>query len=87
MQVDEAPHVEIDIVHLNSICDFFFVKLCPSREHIDVFIVEDTASSRISCNIEIRNSAPSVILDIILFASSVESLRVVPTNDKYKASL
>ena len=87
IQVDHAPHVVIDVVHLDGVRDFFLIEFCTAREDIDVFVVEDTGSSAVTSNIEISNPAPCIILDIIFLTSCVEALGIVTTNDEDETSL
>ena len=41
IEVNKSPHVQIDVIHLNSVGDFFFVELCSAREDINIFVIED----------------------------------------------
>lgn len=87
MEIHQAPHVKVDIIHLNSVSDFLLVKLSAPRENINVFIVEDTACGGITSHIQIRDSAPSVILDIVFLACCVERFSVIATDNKNQSSL
>ena len=87
IQVDHAPHVIVYIVHFDRVCDLFFVELGSSREHVDVFIIEDTRGCGVPGHVQICDTAPSVILDIVFLTGSVEALCVVTSYDKDEPSL
>lgn len=77
----------IYIVHLNSVSNFLFVEFCATAEYINVLVIEYTTCSRVSGNIQVGNSTPSVVLDIILLAGSVETLGIVSADDKNESTL
>lgn len=87
MQVDQAPHVQVDIIHFDGVCDLLLVKLGPSGEDIDVLIVKDAACSGIASHVQIRYPAPGVVLDVVLLASGIKGLCVVASNHKNETSL
>ena len=87
MQVNQPPHVEINVVHLNGISNLFLIELSPSAEDIDVLVVEDATGSRVSSNIEVSYPAPGIVLDVILLTSCVETLCIITTDYKDEASL
>jgi len=84
--VDHAPHVVVDVVHLNGISDFFLVKLGSATEDIDVLIVEDATCCAVSGYIQVCNPTPGVILDVIFLACRVKALCVIASNDKDQAA-
>ena len=86
VQVYHSPQVKVDVVHLDCVCDLLLLKLGPSAENIDVLVVYNSACSRVSGNIEVCDSAPSIVLDVVFLASSVEALRVVSSNNVNKSS-
>ena len=51
VQVDHAPHVVINVVHLDSIRDLLLIELGSTTEYIDVLVVENAACSGVSCHI------------------------------------
>lgn len=77
----------IYIVHLNSVSNFLFVEFCATAEDINVLVIEYTTCSRVSGNIQVGNSTPSVVLDIILLAGSVETLGIVSADDENESTL
>lgn len=87
MKIDESPHVEIYIIHLNCVSYLFLIKLSSSRKYIDILVIENATCCWISSHIQISNSAPSIILDIIFFTSGIKTLCVVTSNDENKSSL
>lgn len=42
VKVDHAPHVVVDIVHLDGVCDFLFVELCTTRKDVNILIAKNT---------------------------------------------
>ena len=80
VQVDHPPHVVVDIIHFNRVCDLLLVELGSARKHIDVFVVKNAGSCGVSGNVKVCDSAPGVVLDVIFFAGSVEALGVVSSN-------
>ena len=87
VQVDHSPHVVIDVVHLNGVRDLLFVELGAATENVDVLVVEDAAGSRVTSHIEVCDTAPSIILDVILLTSCVEALGIIATDDENQATL
>ena len=51
VEVDHAPHVMVNIVHLNRICDLFLVELGATTEHVDVLVIEDATGGGVSCHV------------------------------------
>ena len=43
VQVNHAPHVVVDVVHLDRVGDLLLVKLRAAGEHVDVLVGEDAA--------------------------------------------
>lgn len=82
VQVHHAPHIVIDVVHLDGIRNFLLVKLGPAREYVDILVGENAACSAITRHIQVRNTRPGVVLNVILLTSSVETLGVVSTDDE-----
>jgi len=76
----------VDVVHLNSVSDLLFVKLCAAAENINILVVENAASGRVTSNIQISDPAPSIILDIVLLARRVKTLCVIASNHKNKTT-
>ena len=87
IQVDHAPHVVIDVVHLNSVRDLLLVELGAATEDVDVLVVEDAAGCGVASHVEVCNAAPGVVLDVVLLASCVEALGIVATDDEDQAAL
>ena len=87
VQIDHAPHVVIDIVHLNRVSDLFLVELGPSTEHVDILVVEDAACSRVTSYVKVGYTTPSIILDVILLTGRVETLSIIASNDEDEAAL
>jgi len=81
--LDHAPHVVVNVVHLNGVGDLFLVEFCPSREDVDVLVVEDARSSGVTGHVQVGDATPGVVLDIVLFTSGVEGLSVVSSNDEH----
>lgn len=87
VQVDHPPHVVVDVVHFDGVCDLLLVELGTPAEDIDVLVVEDATGGGVTCNVQVRNSAPSVILDVVLLARRVKTLRIVATDHKDEPTL
>ena len=77
----------IDIVHLNRVSDLFLVELGPSTEHIDVLVVENAACGGVASYVQVSDSAPSVILYVVLLTGCIEALSIVASDDEDQASL
>ena len=77
----------IYIVHLNSVSNFLFVEFCATAEDINVLVIEYTTCSRVSGNIQVSNSTPSVVLDIILLTSCIETFSIVTSNHEDQTTL
>ena len=87
VQVDHAPHVMIDVVHLDRIRDLLLIELGSTTKYIDILVVENAACSGVSRHIQICDPAPSVILNIVLFARCVETLCIVATDHENQPAL
>jgi len=87
VQVDHTPHVVVDVVHFNCVRDFLLVEFCAATEYIDVLVVENAAGCRVARDVQVSDSAPGVVLDVVFLASSVEALRVVATNHENETAL
>ena len=77
----------VNVVHLNRVSDLFFVEFGAATEDVDVLVVEDAAGCRVTGNIQVSDSTPGVILDVVLLARRVEALCIVATNDKDETAL
>ena len=85
-QVDHAPHIVVDVVHLNCVGDLFLVELSSATEDIYVLIVEDATRRAVPGYIQVCNPTPGVILDVILLTRCVKALRVITSDHKYQAA-
>lgn len=74
------PYFLFNIEQFTNICDLFGIKFDSSWKYVDVSTRENTACCWVSCNVEISDSMPLVLVDIIVLAISVEVLSVVSTN-------
>ena len=77
----------VNVVHLNSVSDLFLVKFGAATEDVDVLVVEDAAGCGVTGNIQVSDSTPGVVLDVVLLARRIEALSIVATNDKDEAAL
>ena len=85
IEVDHSPHVVVDIVHLDSVGDLLLIELGSTTENVDVLVAKDATCSTVSSHVEISDSGPGIILDVILLTSSVERLGIVSTDNKDQA--
>jgi len=83
VQIYHSPHIVVHVVHFYCFCDLFLIKLCPTTENVDVLVIKNTASGTVSCYIQISDSRPSIVLNIVLFAGSVKTFRVITSYHKY----
>ena len=81
LHVDDVPDVSLNIVGLANISDLFRTKLDSAREDIDELSVEDTASGRVSGDIQVCHADPFVSTDIVILAGFVKVLGIVTSND------
>jgi hypothetical protein len=84
--LDHAPHVVVYIIHLNSVRNFFLVEFGPTRKDIDILIVEDARGCGVTSYVQIRNTTPRIILDVILLTSGVKRFGIITADDKDKPS-
>ena len=87
VQVDHAPHVVVDVVHLDRVCDLFLVELGTTTENVDVLVVEDTTRGGVPGHVQVGDPAPGIVLDVILLTSRVEALGVIAANNEDEATL
>ena len=87
VQVHHAPHVVVDVVHLDRVRDLLLVELGAAGENIDILVGEDAACGAVTSDIQVRNTRPGVVLDVVLLARSVEALGVVAANDEDESAL
>ena len=86
MEVDQPPHVQVDVVHFDGVGDLLLVELSAAREHIYVLVVEYAACSTVSSHIQVCYPAPSIILNVVFLACGVEGFGIVAANHEYETS-
>ena len=80
LHVDYVPYVPLDVVALADVRDLLRAKLDATREDVNELSIEHAASCRVPGNVQICHSNPFIRTDIVVFASTVEIFRIVPSN-------